>query len=101
MVQRKFTNMSYREMWNSQFNNPHGDSESVVDFINRVAQPFSMERPCSRATKSEIRRLCQKGCIQINGEIKSNPIEKLSFPIREVIMFPNNNKRRIRLGMLG
>jgi len=61
---------------------------------------FSMERPCTKATNSEIRRWMQSGvksAVVINGQDIHDPNMQIELPVRSFVLFPNSTKRRITL----
>jgi hypothetical protein len=66
----------------------------ALDFIVRLrpAIPMSIERPCSAASNSEIRRWLDGGMIEINGE-RPKAMDKLNFPIKSLVLFPKSKSR--------
>lgn len=58
----------------------------------RPALPMSIERPCTIATNSEVRRWLDGGMVEINGE-RPKAMDKVSFPILSLVFFPKSKKR--------
>lgn len=59
----------------------------------RPSVPMSIEKPCTIATNSEIRRWLDGGMIEINGE-RPKALDMLDLPIQSCIFFPNSKQRR-------
>lgn len=58
----------------------------------RPALPMSIEKPCTIATNSEIRRWLDGGMVEFNGK-RPKAMEKVDFPIYSLIFFPKSNRR--------
>lgn len=58
----------------------------------RPALPMSIERPCTIATNSEVRRWLDGGMVEINGE-RPKAMDKVNFPIRSLVFFPKSKRR--------
>lgn len=58
----------------------------------RPALPMSVERPCTPATNSEVRRWLDGGMVEINGtRPKAN--DKVNYPIKSLVLFPKSTRR--------
>uniref|UniRef100_A0A6M3JYC1 Uncharacterized protein n=1 Tax=viral metagenome TaxID=1070528 RepID=A0A6M3JYC1_9ZZZZ len=76
-------------------------SISALDYVRKVAKPISIEKTwaggfMNYASNSEIRRLFQKRCIRINNEFPTWD-DKVQFPVSDLVLFPNNKNKRVRL----
>lgn len=58
----------------------------------RPALPMSIERQCTIATNSEVRRWLDGGMVEINGE-RPKAMDKVNFPIISLIFFPKSKRR--------
>lgn len=55
--------------------------------------PFSTEKPCTRATNSEIRRWLDGGAVVINGERTKSWRDEMQFPCTQLVFFPKAKRR--------
>ena len=55
--------------------------------------PMSIEHPCTRPSKSEIKRWLNQSSVLINGK-KPKAEEEIEFPITELVFFPKSKTRR-------
>ena len=72
----------------------------VLDMSAACGGFFSMERPCTKATNSEIRRWMKSGvksAVVINGQDIRDPYTQIELPVQSFVLFPNSPKRRITL----
>lgn len=58
----------------------------------RPAIPMSVEKPCTVASNSEIRRWLDGSMIEINGK-RPKANDKMDFPVRSVVLFPKSKRR--------
>ncbi len=54
--------------------------------------PMSVERPCTEATNSEIKRWLKSGSVIINGK-RPNINDEIEFPITELVFFPKGKRK--------
>lgn len=54
--------------------------------------PMSTERPCTQASKSELRRWLRNHAVVINGK-KPGEHDEIEFPIKELVFFPNGKRK--------
>lgn len=70
----------------------------ALDYIEslRPAVPFSTEKGCSAASKSEVRRWLDGGSVKINGKsIKAN--DNIPLPVTSLVFFPKSATRKTTL----
>jgi hypothetical protein len=54
--------------------------------------PMSVERPCTEATNSEMKRWLKNSAVIINGK-KPNVNDEIEFPITELVFFPKGKRK--------
>ena len=57
---------------------------------------MSVERPGERASSSELKRWFNNKAVRINGDFPKWDTE-IVFPVTEMTLFPNNDKRKCSL----
>ena len=67
---------------------------NVLTFLNelRPALPMSVEKPCTQATNSELRRWIKDGAVLFNGE-RVVWDEEVDFPLISLVFFPSGKRR--------
>jgi hypothetical protein len=65
----------------------------IIELNEAVYGFFSIEKPCQRASNSEIRRWFQKHCVEINGSIVTDYNVEIEV-IKSIKLFPKNQKQR-------
>ncbi len=66
---------------------------TAFNFLKKIKWlPMSTERPCTRATNSEIKRWLKKRSVVINGK-RPNVSDTVEFPIIELVFFPNGKRK--------
>lgn len=68
--------------------------EYMID-LHKSCFFMSKERP-GRATNSELKRWCQNKAVLINGK-RVNYDDEITFPINQLVLFPNSSKKRITI----
>lgn len=58
---------------------------------------WSTEKPCQRASNSEIRRWFTKGSIIINGVKATTDMEIPNGKVKSLVIHPKSNERRITI----
>lgn len=66
---------------------------TALEVIERIGViPMSIERPCTRPTKSEIRRWISQKAVLINGvTVDQNSV--VEYPITQLVFFPKGKRR--------
>ena len=54
--------------------------------------PMSIERPCTEATNTEIKRWLKNGAVIINGK-KPDVNDVVELPITELVFFPKGKRK--------
>lgn len=54
--------------------------------------PMSIERPCTVASGSEVRRWLKNKAVIINGKTPS-PEDEVTFPIKQLVFFPKSKRK--------
>lgn len=62
----------------------------VIQHIGVI--PMSIERPCTVASGSEVRRWLKNKAVLINGQTPG-PEDEVSFPINQLIFFPKSKRK--------
>jgi hypothetical protein len=66
---------------------------TTFEFIKRFRHlPMSIERSCTEATNSEIKRWFKQGAVIINGK-RPKPNDEIEFPVTEIVFFPKGKRR--------
>jgi len=60
--------------------------------LPRTWLPLNVERGIKIASNSDLRRWLESGSVIINGE-KPKPEDEITFPVTELIFFPNSKTR--------
>ncbi len=55
---------------------------------------WSTEKPCQRASNSELRRWIRDASVEINGYCERDPFEVIDYPVFSVVIHPKSRKRR-------
>jgi len=58
----------------------------------RPALPMSVEKPCTIASNSEVRRWLDGGMVEINGN-RPKAMDKVDFPIKSLVFFTKSKRR--------
>ena len=66
--------------------------EYLKSFREWSALPMSIERPCTEATNSELKRWLKNSAVIINGK-KPKPNDKIEFPITELVYFSKGKRK--------
>ncbi|HET8686440.1 MAG TPA: hypothetical protein VFM18_07220 [Methanosarcina sp.] len=71
---------------------------TALDFIVslRPFLPMSVENPCTPMSNGEARRLLDQSAVLINGK-KPKSKEFIDFPVKELVWFPKNPKKRVTM----
>ncbi|BAG41478.1 hypothetical protein [Ralstonia phage phiRSL1] len=56
-----------------------------------------MEKPCTKASGSEIRRWIQQSSIVVNGQVVRDPKAVIALPVTSFVLFPKSPKKRITI----
>ena len=64
----------------------------VIDFLMFLPLPMSTERPCTRPSRSEVKRWLKKKSVILNGE-RPKPNDEISFPVKELVFFPKGKRK--------
>lgn len=56
------------------------------------AVPMSIEKPCTIASNSEVRRWLDGGMVEINGE-RPKAMDNVQFPVNSLVFFPKSKRR--------
>lgn len=74
---------------------------TVLDLINHLSKIhcglWSTEKPCQRASGSELRRWILNGSLEINYYCDRDPFEVIDYPVVSVVLHPKSVKRRTTL----
>ena len=62
----------------------------------RPAIPMSLEKPCTIASNSEVKRWLDGGMVEVN-KIRPKAIDKINFPISSIVFFPKSKQKRTTL----
>jgi hypothetical protein len=54
--------------------------------------PMSTESPCTKSSRSEVKRWLKKKSVIINGS-KPLPSDEISFPVNELVFFPKGRRK--------
>lgn len=65
-------------------------SLQVIHHIGVI--PMSIERTCTVASGSEVRRWLKNKAVLINGETPG-PEDEVTFPIRQLVFFPKSKRK--------
>lgn len=74
---------------------------TVLDLLVRLGKAhdalWSIEKPCQKASTSELIRWVKNGAVMINHYVDRNPKEILDYPVVSVVIHPKSNKRKLTL----
>lgn len=66
---------------------------TALEFLKQIKfLPMSTENPCTKATKSEIKRWLKKKSVVINN-IRPLPSDEINFPIINLVFFPKGKRK--------
>lgn len=66
----------------------------VITLCRSLGTDWSVEKPSSRASNSEMRRWIMNGSVEINGVADRDPKEVIDYPVLSIILHPQSKKRR-------
>lgn len=69
---------------------------NVIDYIQRFPIASRERHHFGKASRSEMKRWCEKGCVDING-VKVKTTDRVQFPIKRLVFFPDNSRQRVTL----
>ena len=70
---------------------------SAYEYVKHIQYIYpylwqSLEKPCTLASNSELRRWLGRGSVQINGQ-RPGPDDEVVLPVRELVLHPNGKRR--------
>ena len=86
-------------MNSSTTNKPFTAYDMLVWLAELHGTLWSIEKPCLRASKSEIRRWFLIGSVEINFETSRDPNEVIDYPIVSVVIHPKSTGTKIKNGV--
>lgn len=64
----------------------------AINFLMQLHLPMSTERPCTEASRSEVKRWVRRGAVLFNGEAVAVD-EPIDFRIISLVYFPNGKRK--------
>ena len=61
---------------------------------------WSVERPCTPASKSELRRWILNGSVEINYSVDRDPNEVIDYPVVSVVIHPKSTGSSVKAGVV-
>lgn len=68
----------------------------VLDFLEQFKVYTREGKINGPASRSELKRWCEKGCVLINGA-KVKHSDEIELPVNQLIFFPDNPRQRITM----
>jgi len=66
----------------------------LLDWLFKdITLPMSTERPCTKPSRSEVKRWLRGRAVNINGVLDHDPMEVVDYSIFTLVFFPNGKKR--------
>ena len=95
----KIFNLTTRDFpikeWQDKWEKEGPISQTAFEYLKSISLPVSTEGGNylrGRPSNGEIKRWLSKGSVIINGR-RPGPEDKINFPIKQLIFFPNGKRR--------
>ncbi len=63
----------------------------LLDFLMKLHLPMSTERPCTKPSRSEVKRWIKKQSVIINGKVAE--MGEIAFPVSSLVFFPKGRRK--------